>query len=525
VLDVANVNFTGATFTNMKTSGAIATPSSGNLPTFSPGSGYVLYRGFIIGPNVNMSGTNLSTFVFGTNSTAVSQGSTAALSGINFSYANLTSANLLGSTVNDTNFTGSNFFRTRTGGLTYTNLVPTLPNSVIQPILHETNWHYLLSKDGVESNVRWFEGIIYYINLSQNVTHTAGGNINQTMTRTYSSALPQYVVSQPINANTGYWIANYQTEVFHKNSNSFISGTQTLNQYVTWNSQTQIGQLHSNLYYRSIAPYGTTLWSKSYTTPVVSNYGTTVNGTPIEIPAWSGGIYTIIAPRVIWENIDCIPNDGQTAQSVVRSEALINNIWTVQQTWGHINYRYTTNQTGLSLLFWNQLFSTNADGSLPRHTGFRFSLLCYNGIIRQTTAGALTDAGAYSITSEPDYDNQPASFTLLLYGGITSPVVTPYSTTPTLVTLNLPISAPYDISCFNYSSYYVDIIFTQPFGEYSGNIIKLFFNEGSRSTLQTTVAEPLSRVKLISGGLFEYSKLYYSNVPISSYSSLIWRRR
>jgi len=147
VLDVANVNFTGATFTNVKTSGTIATPTAGNFPTFSAGSGYVLYRGFIIGPNVNMSGTNLSTFVFGTNAIAVAQGSTAALSGVNFSYANLTSANLLGSTVNGTNFTGSNFLRTRTGGLSYTNIIPTLPNSVIQPIFDETNWYSIMVPD------------------------------------------------------------------------------------------------------------------------------------------------------------------------------------------------------------------------------------------------------------------------------------------------------------------------------------------------------------------------------------------
>ena len=149
VLDVANVNFTSATFTNVKTSGAIATPTAGNFPTFSAGSGYVLYRGFIIGPNVNMSGTNLSTFVFGTNATAVAQGSTAALSGVNFSYANLMSANLLGSTVNGTNFAGSNFLRTRTGGLEYTSILPTLPNAATRPVFDETNWYSLLTKDAV----------------------------------------------------------------------------------------------------------------------------------------------------------------------------------------------------------------------------------------------------------------------------------------------------------------------------------------------------------------------------------------
>lgn len=340
-----------------------------------------------------------------------------------------------------------------------------------------------------------FGGITYYVALPNNITHTAGGYTNQLMTKLYT-AIPQRVITQPIGANTTYFLGNYFTENINKVANPILSGVQQLNQYITWNSQNQVGKLYGNLYYRSITPVNNVMWEKKYTNPVVSNYGTTINGTPIEIPASAFGIYYISVPRVQWQNIDVIPDAGQTAYITIRSEALIDGVWTTQQTWGHIPPSYNTPQTGLTLIFINFLFVTNQTGALPRHTAFRFSMVCTNGQIRQTTAGAAVDAGAYQLLTSPD---QEGVFLVLLKGGADNKVITPYSTTPTLIELDMPIDAPYNISSFNYSTLQIDMIFIQETGGFSGHEIKLWFNEGSITHFHSTIAETGQITDILSG--------------------------
>ena len=340
-----------------------------------------------------------------------------------------------------------------------------------------------------------FGGITYYVALPNSITHTAGGNTNQVMTKLYT-AIPQRVITQPIGANTTYFLGDYTTETINKVANPILSGVQQLNQYVTWNSQNQVGKLYGNLYYRSITPVNNVMWEKIYTNPVVSNYGTTINGTPIIIPPSSLGIYLISVPRVQWQNIDVIPNAGQTATITIRSEALINGVWTTQQTWPHWPHSYNTTQTGLTLLFINFLFFTQQLGAAPLHTAFRFSLVCTNGTIRQTTAGAAVDAGAYQLLTSPD---QEGGFEVLLKAGGNNKVITPYSTTPTLIELDMPIDTPYDISSFNNSKLKIDMIFIQETGGTSGHEIKLWFNEGSITHFHSTIAETGQITDILSG--------------------------
>ena len=206
VLDLANVNFTNAILTNIKTSGTIATPSAGNFPTFTAGSGYVLYRGFIIGPNVDMSGTNVSTFVFGTSSAAVSQGSTSALSGINFTNANMSFANLFGSTVNATVFTGANFLRTRTGGLSYTTIIPFLPASTYRYINSTASGGYIIGP-GVDLTQTNLQGAAF-VNTNLNNVVMTGANINNTTSENIifdaSSSLPAGYIFITNNVNSNF---------------------------------------------------------------------------------------------------------------------------------------------------------------------------------------------------------------------------------------------------------------------------------------------------------------------------------
>ena len=340
-----------------------------------------------------------------------------------------------------------------------------------------------------------FGGVTYYVALPNNITHTAGGNTNQLMTKLYT-AIPQKSITQPIGANTAYFMGDYTTETINKVANPILSGVQQLNQYVTWNSQNQVGKLYGNLYYRSLTPVNNVMWEKKYTNPVVSNYGTTINGTPIIIPPSSLGIYLISVPRVQWQNIDVIPTNGQTATITIRSEALINGVWTTQQTWPHIPASYNTPQTGLTLLFINFLFFTQQLGAAPLHTGFRFSLVCANGTIRQTTAGAAVDAGAYQLLTSPD---QEGAFEVLLKAGGNNKVITPHSTVPALIELDMPIDTPYDISSFNNSKLKIDMIFIQETGGFVGHEIKLWFNEGSITHFHSTIAETGQITDILSG--------------------------
>jgi uncharacterized protein YjbI with pentapeptide repeats len=206
VLDLANVNFTNAVLTNIKTSGSIATPTTGNFPTFTGGSGYVLYRGFIIGPNVDMSGTNVSTFVLGTSAAAVSQGSTSALSGINFTNANMSLANLFGSTVNATVFTGANFLRTRTGGLSYTTIIPSLPDSTYSYITTTASGGYIIGP-GVDLSGTNLQGAAFVNTNFKNVDMT-GANINNTTSENLiydaSSSLPVGYIFTTNNVNSTF---------------------------------------------------------------------------------------------------------------------------------------------------------------------------------------------------------------------------------------------------------------------------------------------------------------------------------
>ena len=148
VIDITGVDFSGAALTGIKTSGTLVA-TSGSGPTFTPGSGYVLYAaaGRIIGPGVDLSGVDLSGRYFGTSAQSVADGSTAALSSINFTNANLTRASLYGSTVTGTTFTGATFYRTRTGGLSYSATIPTTPSASYKYVATTVSGGYIIGPD------------------------------------------------------------------------------------------------------------------------------------------------------------------------------------------------------------------------------------------------------------------------------------------------------------------------------------------------------------------------------------------
>jgi hypothetical protein len=328
-------------------------------------------------------------------------------------------------------------------------------------------------------------GITYYVSLVNSISPPASPPLEQTMSTTYT-ARPQQTITQTISANTAYYIADYVTEVFNKVANPILSGVQQLNQYTRWNSQNQTGNLYGRLWFQATSPINNILWNKSYTNPVTTNYATTLNGTPIIIP---NGIYNLVFPKIVFPGIDIEPTFGQTAQLSCRIEArpASTGTFATLANYGGATINFGSNTLNQTITFSASTFTHNQTTNTPIfHNAIRLVLTCTNGQIRQTTAGAATNAGAYRIEST---GSETASIRIMLKDTSSTPIVVPYSTTPILTEIDLPIDTPYDIAAFNYSTLSTDIYFIQPSGGFAGHTIQLYFNEGTITHFHSTIAQ------------------------------------
>lgn len=328
-------------------------------------------------------------------------------------------------------------------------------------------------------------GITYYVSLINSISPPASPPLEQTMSTTYT-ARPQQTITQTISANTAYYIADYVSDVIPKVANPILSGVQQLNQYAQWNSQNQIGNLYGRLWFQATSPINNILWNKSYTNPVTTNYATTLNGTPIIIP---NGIYNLVFPRVVFPNIDIEPTIGQTAQLSYRIEARPASTGTFATlvNYGGATINFSSNTLNQTITFSAATLTHNQTTNTPVfHNAIRVVLTCANGQIRQTTAGAATNAGAYRIEST---GSETASVRIMLKDTSSTPIVVPFSTTPILTEIDLPIDTPYDIAAFNFSTLSTDVYFIQPAGGFAGHNIRLFFNEGTITHFHSTVAQ------------------------------------
>ncbi len=328
-------------------------------------------------------------------------------------------------------------------------------------------------------------GITYYVGLVNSISPAASPPLEQTMSTTYT-ARPQQTITQAISANTAYYIADYATEVFNKIANPILSGVQQLNQYARWNSQNQTGNLYGRLWFQATSPINNILWNKTFSNPILTSYSTVINGTPILIP---NGIYNLVFPRIVFPGIDIEPDIGQTAQLSCRIEArpVSTGTFATLYNYGGATINFSSNTLNQTITFSASTFTHNQTSNTPVfHNAIRLVLTCSNGQIRQSMSGAATNAGAYRIEST---GAETASIRILLKDTSSTPVIIPYSLTPILTEIDLPIDTPYDISAFNYSTLSSDVYFIQPSGGFAGHTIQLYFNEGTITHFHSTVAQ------------------------------------
>jgi len=211
VVDITGVDFTNAALTGVKTSGSI-TASAGNRPTFTSGSGYVLYAGRIFGPGVDVSGTDLSGLVFGTSAAAVAAGSTSALSATNFTNANLTRTSFFGSVVTGTIFAGATFYRTRTGGLSFVTTAPVMPTSDYRYVTTDVSGGYIIGpnvdvsgmnlRGAVFDNTNFINvdmcGAVITNSVSNNVSFDASTNLPRGYTFVTNSSRVSFIAGPNI---------------------------------------------------------------------------------------------------------------------------------------------------------------------------------------------------------------------------------------------------------------------------------------------------------------------------------------
>ena len=339
-------------------------------------------------------------------------------------------------------------------------------------------------------------GVTYYIPLANDISPPANPPLEQTMTTTYIGQ-PQRTITQAISANTAYYLADYVTEVFNKAANPILSGVQQLNQYVKWNSQNQVGNMYGRLWYQATAPINNILYNKTYSSPVTTQYATELNGTPILIP---GGLYNLVFPKIVFTGIDITPDPGQTAQVSCRLEArpASTGNFSLLYNYGGAAITFNANTFNQTITFQASTFTHNQTTNTPIfHNAIRMVITCANGQIRQTTAGAATNAASYRIEAT---GATTASIRVMLKDDSATPVVVPYSVTPVLVELDMPIDTPYDIAAFNYSTLSTDVFFIQPTGGFGGHQIQLLFNEGTISHIHTTIAQTGSVSDILASG-------------------------
>ena len=325
-------------------------------------------------------------------------------------------------------------------------------------------------------------GITYMVNVASNITNPNPTPTETTITAAYTSN-PQRTITQAITANTAFYIAKYTTQVFDEATNPVLTGLQQLNQYITWNSQNQVGRIYGQLWFQATAAGLATLYQRTYASPVTTTPATFINGTPIPTPK---GLYNIKFQRVVFPNINVVVTSGNPVVLRYRVEGLVSDSWTTLTSMAGLapEVPSTTNNLTITL---DEIKILNQ--TTPGATAVRLVLYISGGTgtISQTSAGG-ADLAAYSLIGLGE--NTPGLFRTMLYDGTNAKVVTPYSTTPTLIEYDLPIDAPYNVSAFASPTLSTDLYFIQPTGGHNNHAITLYFNEGSISHYHSTISPP-----------------------------------
>lgn len=327
-------------------------------------------------------------------------------------------------------------------------------------------------------------GITYMVNVPTNITNPNPTPTETIMTAAYSGNA-QRTITQAVTANTAYYIAKYTTEVFDEASNPVLTGLQQLNQYLVWSSNSHTGQIYGLLWFQATAISLGVLYQRTYASPVTTTAATFINGTPIPTPK---GLYNIKFQRVLFPNINLVVTSGPVVLRYrVEGYDFLNGWVTLSSMGGTAPPTYSSSATNLTItLDSSQII--NQTSSVGAKTAVRLVLYIDSGTgtISQTSAGG-EDLGAYSLIGLGEAGTTPALFRTMLYDGTNAKVITPHTTTPTLIEYDLPIDAPYNVSAFPSPTLSTDLYFVKPTGGGS-NSITLYFNEGTISHYYSTIS-------------------------------------
>jgi hypothetical protein len=323
-------------------------------------------------------------------------------------------------------------------------------------------------------------GITYMINVASNISNPSPTPTVTIMTAAYSGNA-QRTITQAVTANTAYYIAKYTTEVFDEVSNPVLTGLQQLNQYISWNSQNQVGQLYGQLWFQATAIGFGVLYQRTYASPVTTTAATFINGTPIPTPK---GLYNIKFQRVLFPNINVVVTSGPVVLRY-RVEGLVSGSWTsLYSMVGLVPPTVSSTTSNLTITLDESVILSQ---TTPGATAVRLVLFIGSGTgtISQTSAGG-ADLAAYRLIGLGE--GTPGLFRTMLYDGTNAKITVPYSETPTLIEYDLAIDAPYNVSAFASPTLSTDLYFIQPAGGFANHAIALYFNEGSISHYHSTIS-------------------------------------
>jgi hypothetical protein len=272
--------------------------------------------------------------------------------------------------------------------------------------------------------------------------------------------------------------------VFDEVTNPVLTGLQQLNQYLVWSSNNHTGQIYGRLWFQATAAGSATLYQRTYASPVTTTAATLINGTPIPTP---NGLYNIKFQRVVFPNINVVVTSGPVVlrYRVEGYDSL--NGWTTLYTHTTGTGQSVSSTTNNLTITLDEIVELNQTSAVGAKTALRLVLVIISGTgtISQTSAGG-ADLGAYSLSA---VGSNTGLFRTLLHDGTNAKVITPHTTTPTLIEYDLPIDAPYNVSAFPSPTLSTDLYFVQPTGG-GNNSITLYFNDGSLSHYHSTISPP-----------------------------------
>ena len=335
-------------------------------------------------------------------------------------------------------------------------------------------------------------GLEYYIPLADNVTNPAPNPTAQIATETYTNAPQRFITQSTTAVATGLHMARYVTGIINKESNPFVDGLQTIQQYLTWSENNTVGQLYGECWFQAEATGGALVYEQSYTAGVTTNGLNVLYATPILAP---DGLFNLSVKSVVFPDITVDTFNNLTVTIRCRLEAgdpATANWTTLQTSTTELTFGPEFDDGTTNTLTFTEDFVINQTTKVNAPKAYRFVLFTtspnsFGHLVQANSGNGNGDQIAYKLGS----GSGDASIRVLLYDGVNAKQTIAHTTTPLLDLIELPISPPYKIGQFNNGRLAFDIFMYQPSGAVNANHqMRFFFGEGTISHIESTIKEP-----------------------------------